>query len=248
MRSTTITALALAGALSIVASAQQPPAQPPAGGGQRMGGMGDPARKVPGGGISAPGWQGKIDAGEATKGSALNDSKFEMKGSEITIATGPASIFWNPADAQTGDYTVSATFTEPQYMSSNDHPHPYGVFMAGNKLDTEQPTLLYCAAYGNGNYIVRAFPTTYAPAGNRRATTSEAVHKAADKGQAVTQEIKMSLKGSRVSCTINGTEVGSWDKADLVGAGKLESVEGMAGIRVAHNVDVKVTNFKVEKQ
>jgi len=37
-------------------------------------------------------------------------------------------------------------------------------------------------------------------------------------------------------------------KDDLVDAGKLESVEGIPGIRVAHNVDEKVTNFKVTKQ
>src|SRR3954468_2964899 len=139
-----VTALALA-----TVSAQQPPAQqPPAAGGMRMGAGQDAARKVPGGGIFAPGWQGKIDPQEASGGSALNDSKFEMKGNEITIATGPASIYWNPSDAQTGDYTVSATFTEPQYMSSNSHPHPYGVFIAGNKLETDQASLLYCTTYG----------------------------------------------------------------------------------------------------
>jgi len=214
-----------------------------------MGGGGDAARKVPGGGIFASGWKGKVDAAEASNGSALNDSKFEMKGNEITIATGPASIYWNPSDAQTGDYTVSATFTEPQYMSSNSHPHPYGVFIAGNKLETDQASLLYCTTYGNGTYIVRGFgPTTWAPNNNRRPAASEAVHKAAAKGEQVVQEIKMSVKGSRVTCSVNGTEVAGFDKGELTGAGKLESVEGIAGIRVAHNVDVKVTNFKVEKQ
>jgi len=248
MRSATVTALAFAGALSIAVSAQQPPAQPPAAGGQRMGGM-DAARKVPGGGISAPGWKGKVDAGEASSGGAINDSKFDMKGSEITINSGPASIYWNPANAQTADYEVSATFTEPQYMSSNSHPHPYGVFIGGNKLDTDQATLLYCTAYGNGTYIVRGFgPAPFAPSTGRRPMPSDAVHKAADKGQSVTQEIKMAVKGSKVTCSINGTEVASYDKADLTGSGKLESVEGTPGIRVAHNVDVKVTNFKVEKQ
>jgi|1185.fasta_scaffold74783_1 hypothetical protein len=255
MRSATVTAIALAGVLSIAQlgaqqpPAQQPPAQPPAGGGRMaMGGAQDEARKVPGGGVFAAGWKGKVDAPEAAKGSTVNDSKFEMKGADIIIASGPATTYWNPANTNTGDYTVSATFTEPEYMSAMSHPHPYGVFIGGNKLDTETPTLLYCAAYGNGNYIIRAFPTTFAPGGNRRQTANEAVHKAAAKGQPVTQDIKMSVKGSRVSCTINGTEVGSWDKADLTGDGKIESVEGIAGIRVAHNVDVKVSNFKVEKQ
>ena len=242
-----VTALSLASVSAQQTPAQQPPAQQPAGG-QRMGGM-DAARKVPGGGISAPGWKGKVDAAEVSAGGALNDSKFELKGSEITISTGPASIYWNPADAQTGDYTVSATFTEPKYMSSNSHPHPYGVFIGGNKLDTDQASLLYCTAYGNGTYIIRGFgPATFSPSTGRRPVANDAVHKAAGAGEPVTQEIKMSVKGSRVSCSINGTEVASLDKGELVGAGKLDSVEGIAGIRVAHNVDVKVTNFKVAKQ
>src|SRR5437870_9722408 len=101
MRAVTATALALAGALAIAPlHAQQ-----------------DPARKVPGGGISAPGWKGRVDPNEAKNGSALNDSKFEGKAGNFTIASGPATIFYNSADAQTGDYTVSATFTEPSYMS-----------------------------------------------------------------------------------------------------------------------------------
>jgi hypothetical protein len=218
-----------------------------------MGGMapaaGDAARKVPGGGIFAPGWKGKVDAGEAANGSAVNDSKFELKGNEITINSGPASIFWNPANAQTGDYTVSATFTEPAYMSSMSHPHPYGVFIGGNKLDTDQASLVYCTAYGNGTFIVRGFgPAPFRVGTMGRPTANDAVHKAAGKGEAVTQEVKMSVKGSRVTCSINGTEVASVDKGEITGAGKLESVEGIPGIRVAHNVDVKVTNFKVEKQ
>src|SRR4051794_24664449 len=189
MRLAPITAFALAGVLSIAhLSAQQPPAQPaqpPAGGGGgRMGGMqmnpADAARKVPGGGIFAPGWKGKVDAGEAGRGSAVNDSKFEGSGGNFTIASGPASIFYNPADAQTGDYTVSATFTEPSYQSAMSHPHPYGLFIGGNDLDTDTPTLLYCTPYGNGNFIVRAFPTTFLPQGpgSRAPKANEAVHKA----------------------------------------------------------------------
>jgi hypothetical protein len=256
MRPAPVTALALAGVLSIVhLSAQQPPAQPPAGGGgQRMGGMqmnpADAARKVPGGGVFATGWKGKVDAGEAKNGSAINDSKFEGSGGNFTIASGPAGIFYNPADAQTGDYTVSATFTEPSFQSAMSHAHPYGLFIGGNDLDTDTPTLLYCTAYGNGNFIVRAFPTTFAPPGpsGRRPTPNDAVHKATAKGESVTQDIAMSVKGGKVTCSINGKEVASLDKAELVGDGKLKAVEGVPGIRVAHNVDVKVSNYKVTKQ
>ena len=42
-------------------------------------------------------------------------------------------------------------------MSLNDHPHPYGIMIAGNDLGTPEQSYLYCAAYGNGNFIVRGF-------------------------------------------------------------------------------------------
>jgi len=41
--------------------------------------------------------------------------------------------------------------------------------------------------------------------------------------------------------------VASYPKAELVGAGKLDSLDGIVGIRLAHNVDVNVTGFKVGK-
>jgi hypothetical protein len=256
MRFVSATALTLAGALCVAQlHAQQPPAQPPAGapaGGQRMGGgnPADAARKVPGGGVLVSGWKGKVDAAEAGRGSVLNDSKFEGSGGNFTIASGPATIYYNPADAATGDYTVSATFTEPAYMSAMSHAHSYGLFIGGNDLETDTPTLLYCTPYGDGNFIVRAFPTSFAPPGasGRRKTPHDAVHKAAGSGQPVTQEVSMSVKGSQVTCSINGTEVARYTKDDLIGAGKLKSVQGVPGIRVAHNVDVKVTNYKVTKQ
>jgi hypothetical protein len=36
-------------------------------------------------------------------------------------------------------------------------------------------------------------------------------------------------------------------KADVTGAGKLDSTDGIAGIRVSHNSDATVTNFAVGK-
>ena len=86
-----------------------------------------------------------------------------------TSTTARRAIYWNPADTASGNYTVSATFTEPEYMSSNDHPHPYGVFIGGNKLETDNATLLYCTPYGNGNFIVRGFATGAVRAGRAAA-------------------------------------------------------------------------------
>ena len=163
-------------------------------------------RKVEGGGIGVPGWQGAVDANAAKAGATVADAKFASAGSGFAVTTGPAITYWNPANTASGDYTVSATFTEPKYMDLNTHPHPYGIVIAGNGLGTAEQSYLYCAAYGNGSFIVRGFgPEAFQL--NGRGETNDAVHKAADKGQPVTQEIALQVKGDSVSCVINGTVV-----------------------------------------
>ncbi len=210
-------------------------------------GQQEASRSVTGGGISIPGWTGKIDASAAKRGSTLNDAKLSKDGDALHVTTGPAVAYWNPSDKASGDYTVSATFREPKYMSLNDHPHPYGVFIAGNDMGTDNQTYLYCAAYGNGNFIVRGFGPAAFQMNGREGAASPAVHKAAGKDQPVEQLIALSVKGNKVSCSINGTEVASYTKAELVAPGKLKSTDGVYGIRFAHNTEGLVTGLAVKK-
>lgn len=193
-----------------------------------------------------PGWTGKIDANEERFGGKLQDAKFAPRAGGFEVTTGPAVAYWNPANTAAGNYTVKATFTEPQYMNVNSHPHPYGIMIAGNDLGTAQQSYLYCAAYGNGTFIVRGFgPTAFQM--NGQGAPNAAVHQAAGRLQPVTQEVAISVKGDRVECSINGTVVAGYDKAALVTAGKLKSLDGMYGLRFAHNTDVNVTGFGMTK-
>jgi len=204
------------------------------------------SRSVQGGGITVPGWAGKIDANEERSGQALRDAKLAQEGNGLHITTGPAVTYWNPANKATGNYTVKATFREPKYMNLNYHPHPYGIIVAGNDLGTAQQSFLYCAAYGNGSFIVRGFgPEAFQMNGGGE--ENPAVHKAAGKGQPVTQEIAISVKGGRVECIINGAVVAGYDRAALVTARKLKSLDGVYGLRFAHNTEVAVTGLTMTK-
>lgn len=206
-------------------------------------GQADASHAVQGGGVFVPGWQGKLDPG-ATE--AVTDAKLTKEGDALHVVTGPAITYWNAANTVSGDYTVSATFTEPKFMSLNTHPHPYGIVIAGNDMGTAQQTELYCAAYGSGNFIVRGFgPAPFQMNGRREANA--AIHKAEAPGQPVTQTIAVSVKGDKVECAINGTVVASYDKSQVVGAGKLKSTDGVYGIRFAHNTEGMVTDLKVTK-
>jgi len=216
---------ALAGALLI-------PALPAAQGQQ------DADRKVAGGGVTAKGWQGKADPGNR-QGLTVKDSKFASEGSGFRLVTGPAALYWNPANNMKGDHTVRATFTEPK--QTYNHPHPFGVFIGGSALDTETPNALWCGAYRDGTFFVRGFlngkPITLA-----KKNAHEKVAKAATADAEVKQEVALAVKGDRVECLINGASVWSAAKSELNGL----PTEGIAGIRTSHNSEALVTNFSAK--
>jgi len=209
--------------------------------------QGDANRQVAGGGISVPGWMGSVDPDAQQAGESVNNAKLAPQGNALHATTGPAVTYWNPANRATGNYTVKATFNEPKYMNLNNHPHPYGIVIAGNDMGAAQQSYLYCAAYGDGKFIVRGFgPQPFQM--NGMGAANPAVHKAAGKDQPVTQEIAVSVKGNRVECAINGTVVAGYDKAQLVAAGKLKSTDGVYGIRFAHNTEATVTGLSMTRE
>ena len=202
----------------------------------------DADRKVAGGGITAKGWQGKVDNNK--QGLTITDSKFAPEAGGFRVTTGAAGIYWNPAHMAKGDYTVKGSFKEAK--QTYNHPHPFGVFIAGKGLDSDAPSYLYCVAYRDGNFLVRQFVDGKVVTVSKRAP-HEAVDKATGPEDEVTQEVGWTVKGTKAECTINGKVVHTVDRADPAGAVKLESFDGAYGIRTSHNSDVVVTNFGTGK-
>jgi hypothetical protein len=201
----------------------------------------DANHNVAGGGISVAGWAGAAD-GTAS----VNDSKFAKEGNGFHVTTGPAVTYWNAGNKGSGTYTVKATFTEPKFQNLNTHPHPYGIMVSGNDLGTANATYLYCAVNGNGSFIVRGFGPAAFQMNGGRGQVNAAVHKAAAVGETVTNEVAMTVTPDKVSCSMNGTEVASYPKADLMAKG-LKSLDGVWGMRFAHNTEVTVTTPAVSK-
>lgn len=233
MRITIRTALATAAAMALLG----------AGAGAGYAQDGDIAAED--GGIKVEGWQGRIDASAAERGEVLENARLAAEGDDLHVTTGPAVSYWNPANTASGNYTVSATFTEREYMSLNNHPHPYGIFIGGSDMGTDQQKYLYCAAYGNGNFIVRGFGPEPFQLNGRRGESHDAVNRAAGQGEPVTQQIAVSVHGDRVDCAINGTVVGSYPKSDVVADGRLTSTDGIYGVRFGHNTDAIVADLQV---
>jgi hypothetical protein len=199
----------------------------------------DADRTVAGGGIKVAGWKGRVDRRPTSQGKTINDSKFFAEGNALRLSVGPAAYYWNPANTATGDYSVKATFKEHKMTAS--HPHSYGIFIGGADLESDMETLLYCIVYGNGTFAIKTFH-------GAKVTTliDKAPHdvlKKADANGESTNEIGWRVKGGKVACVANGTEIKSYDKAEVIGADKLTSTDGIYGIRVSHNLELTVSGL-----
>lgn len=199
----------------------------------------DADRSVANGGIRAPGWQGRVDRAPMRQGKTINDSRFVAEGNAFRLSVGPAASYWNPANTAAGDYEVMGTFKE--HKMAAQHPHSYGIFIGGNDLTSENETLMYCIAYGNGTFSIKTFHgakvTTLV---DRQA--HPALRRADANGEA-TNTIGWRVRGGEASCVVNGTVVKSLPAAEYTGPDRLTSTNGIYGIRVSHNVELTVSGF-----
>lgn len=197
----------------------------------------DPTNKVAGG-VTVPGWKGRIDPQAAAQGMKLADAKFAPMGKDIHITSGPAAIYYNPKDAVKGDYTVTASFSQTKAPS---HPEAYGLFVGGANLEDPTQSYVYFLTRGDGKYLI-----------NHRAgadihkivdwTDTDATVKQDAAGKATNV---LSIRATKDSVTFlaNGKPVRTFSKAEMHGF----SAEGQTGIRVNHNLDVHVAGFQVKK-
>ena len=204
----------------------------------------DPDVKV-GGGVLAKGWQARVDFPEAPpagRGQKVEDLRFEDMSGGFHITSGPHAIYWNPANVAKGNYTVHATMAKTK---ATPHEESYGIFMGGTHLNEPNQNYLYCVVFGAGDYMVRHRYGTEVHTLQGK-TPNDAVSKAAENGSAK-DDIALTVSNDKVSCSINGKEVWSMPKADAIGAGKLESTDGIYGLRASHNLNIHVSNFGVTK-
>ena len=71
-----------------------------------QGGQMESTRNVAGGGVSVPGWTGKIDAKEAAAGMTLNSAKLTKDGDALLVTTGPAVTYCNTGHWAATDWFV----------------------------------------------------------------------------------------------------------------------------------------------
>jgi hypothetical protein len=194
----------------------------------------DTTKKVAGGGDIAPGWHMRIDprAGSGTP------PKFVVMGSGFHATSGSRAIYWRDADVAKGNYRVSASFT---LSKPPGHAEAYGLIFAGKDLTGPNQNYMYFTLGGNGTFLIKH------RAGDADSeihtiadwTASDAIAKADAAGKS-TDKLRVVVGPQKVQYLINGKEVYSMDRANVPGG-----TDGIAGIRVSHNLDVHISDFKI---
>jgi hypothetical protein len=190
------------------------------------------------GGVLVKGWVGRTD--QSSK--PITGAKFWEMGGAFHVTSGPAAIYWNPANVAKGNYSVKATFTQTKAPT---HPEAYGLFMGGSNLAADNQNYLYCIVRGDGKYMVkhRAGAETHTLAD----WADNAAVKKQDEAGKATNEIAVWASKDKLGCSVNGTEVFSMARADASGPGKLAETGDIYGIRVNHNLDVHIAGFTMTK-
>lgn len=189
----------------------------------------DPDNAVKGSDIPE-GWMVRTD-----RGASMDNVHFTRMERGYHIVLGPAAIFYNPEMKASGTYTVRATFTQNK---APRHPEAYGLFVGGKDLDSDAQDYLYFLIRQSGEFLIkhRAGDETHTLFDW---TAHEAIRKVDDAGKA-SNTLAVRATPDRVHFLVNGTEVAALDRAPML------NTDGIAGLRVNHNLDVTITDFEIE--
>jgi hypothetical protein len=169
-------------------------------------------------------------------GAKISDAKYTASGDGWIVRTGPAHILYSPREVGSGEYQVSATVEQ---LEKPTHPEAFGIFFGGSHLDDPaQMKYGYFLVRGGGEYLIKvrdgARTTDVVPW-----KASAAVPKQDASGKA-SYKLTVHFAKDTAHFLVNDKLVSAVPRAAVPS-------EGIAGLRVNHNLHVKVTRVEIER-
>ena len=171
------------------------------------------------------GWKGRLDSPDAKPESLVLTN--EGPSMTFTTSSDAAGIYYRPDMKGTGNYEVSAAFSQ---LKPSAHPEAYGLFIGGTDLDKPTQHYTYFLIRQDGKYSIRS------RSGDKTAPIVDWTDSAAmkdPKGTKTSNTLAIRSAADGVHFLIGGKEVQKLTRA------KAEP-EGIAGLRVNHNLNVQV--------
>ena len=191
----------------------------------------DPDVPVAGAAGLPAGYQGRTDGDRES----LGEVRYTQSGRGWEVQTGPAHIMYAPRDTAQGVFAATATFEQ---LEAPSHPEAYGIFVGGQHLEHPTRQYTYFLVRGTGEYMVRVRE------GERTRnvigwTAHDAVPRADEQGRA-RYTLAVRVGRDSVRFLVNDTQVA----ASPVGS---VSTDGVAGLRINHNLRVRVEPVAIQR-
>jgi hypothetical protein len=207
-----------------------------AGGG--MAGMNmDQTKAVQQAGPHPEGWLMRVD----NPSDKPENDNFVAMGPGMHVTSGPAAIYWNPANSASGAYTVSATLG----VRSTPLHDAVGIIWGGSDLGGDKESYGYFLVYGDGGFTVkhRSGPSA-AMRSNPDVHTvvakamNPAIKAAPADGGSASNKLAVTVAADSVRFFVNDVQVAAVDaKSPMV------PNSGIFGVRVNHNISVHIAGL-----
>ncbi len=185
------------------------------------------------------GWKLRADRStSAADPDAAGTIKFVTMGGGFHATNPQAAVYWNPANTQSGNYTVKGTFN---LVKPSGHTNYYGIVFGGSGLEGASQEYVYFLVAQDGTWLVKhrqGDATTHDVAPK---AASAAINKPGADGKS-TNALEVRVSASKVDFVVNGTVVHSAPKS-----GMLAKTDGIYGIRVNHQLEVHIDGFSAAK-
>lgn len=200
----------------------------------------DPTAKVAGTGLPA-GWMLRFDpAYPGRPAPTVADVNFRVMAPGFHHTSGPAAIYYRPADASKGEYTVSATFGQRKSMAHE----AFGLFIGGKDLQSATQNYLYFVVKPqNGTFLINHRTSDGKPTSVVQYQESDFIVKDSPTDGSATNKLSIKVTKDAVVFLVNDKEVKTLKKSELDGA----STDGLVGLRLNHNLDLHIAGFGVSK-
>ena len=183
-------------------------------------------------GVQAEGWEHRLDFG----GDVNEVLSFQTMGTGVHVTTEGAgfAVFWQPESTASGDFTISATFTQ---MEPSPHPNAYGLFLGGDDLAGEGQRYTYFVLRQGGMFLIKKRIGEDLPI-LVDWTAHDAVNDLDDQGSS-TNKLAVEAAGDTVRFLVNDTEVATEPRSAV-------DTDGITGLRVTHLLNVHIDDIMLD--
>ena len=208
----------------------------------------DPTHAVQGSGKLPDGWMLRYDPQRGGGIPEMTAVKVVTMGSGYHFTSGPAAIYYNAKDVGSGEYQVSATFSQRKSVNHE----AYGIFIGGKDLQTANQTYTYfvikpcsskCGTPGApmGEILISKRTGDAKPVALVPTRHDDAVVTDDPKDGHATNNLTIHVAKDAVHFLLNDKLVAEVPKSQI------GETDGQAGIRINHNIDVHVAWNGVKK-